>query len=593
MKKRYVLNYIRLESNLIFFCVVITFLALISPWFWKGLYGFDWEDTTYHFQQALNVYNGDVIGDNLRSHVPGLSFWIEAQLFNYFGAEFLVHRTLGLIFPFITMVSLSMIFSFSFKYMRLQNKIVWVLALSSMAVVSFWGQQIYFSFTFLAGAISFLLAALVFVSWQTKSIYIFIVCFALVSIGVSVQILVKQSHGYLNFLICNFFLFLYFWLWNGKKILLLIAPTIFSTAVVGCVLYLESIFCNGCFQEMILYSSDSMALKGLNPQKPLEIFSTLIGINSIKTLLAFCFVVLIFGFGVYAVKRFQDFSNHFILALPVLAFVIYKFSWASVGSFYVSVALLGIQIFFIYCNGLSFSNRITLASGKVEAIGTAIFIAQIPLLGSILAEQLSWPGPHYAQSSLTLPLITMQAVSILLLLRIRINGFINPAIAFVLYIAISILIISPKPRLFDGINEGLTQLSGPESFSNWKVSPQTASAIRELQSESRSCPGDQLFQLAWMPIAYEITNRKNITGYDLPYHDTITLDEARNILLMLLSNPPGMLLVQERHANYQGPFPALGMKYLYENISELIKNYELMSIVSDNHNSVKVYCYKP
>ena len=163
--------------------------------------------------------------------------------------------------------------------------------------------------------------------------------------------------------------------------------------------------------------------------------------------------------------------------------------------------------------------------------------------------------------------MTMQAVSILLLLRIRINGFINPAIAFVLYIAISILIISPKPRLFDGINEGLTQLSGPESFSNWKVSPQTASAIRELQSESRSCPGDQLFQLAWMPIAYEITNRKNITGYDLPYHDTITLDEARNILLMLLSNPPGMLLVQERHANYQGPFPALGMKYLYENIS--------------------------
>ena len=52
-----------------FLLIVSLFLTLIYPWHWNGLYGFDWTDTTYHFQQALNVYRGAVIGADFANNI--------------------------------------------------------------------------------------------------------------------------------------------------------------------------------------------------------------------------------------------------------------------------------------------------------------------------------------------------------------------------------------------------------------------------------------------------------------------------------------------------------------------------------------------
>ena len=141
--------------------LLITFFLLITPWFWDGLYGFDWTDTTFHFQQALNIFNKYEIGSDFRSHVPGLSFWIEAQFFKFFGANFIVHRFLGLIFPLISMIALVLIFNNALVDLNLRDRILWSISLSSLTISSIWGQQIYWLNSSFAPAISFLLAAII------------------------------------------------------------------------------------------------------------------------------------------------------------------------------------------------------------------------------------------------------------------------------------------------------------------------------------------------------------------------------------------------------------------------------------------------
>jgi hypothetical protein len=122
------------------------------------------------------------------------------------------------------------------------------------------------------------------------------------------------------------------------------------------------------------------------------------------------------------------------------------------------------------------------------------------------------------------------------------------------------------------------------------VSKKTLEAINKLREASVSCEKNTLFQLAWMPLSYEITSRINLTGYDLPYHVTITLTEAELILKNLISDPPGMLIVQPKYENYSGPFPAVGMKYLYNNLDDLLKYYSFYSLIEDNFNKFKIFC---
>lgn len=93
-----------------------------------------------------------------------------------------------------------------------------------------------------------------------------------------------------------------------------------------------------------------------------------------------------------------------------------------------------------------------------------------------------------------------------------------------------------------------------------------------------------------MPIANHVTGRRNVTRYDLPYHDTISLDDTETILATLAQTPPGMLIVQPRYRNYTGPFPAIGMRHLYANIDALLPAFEFKELVEDARNAFEVYC---
>ena len=116
--------------------------------------------------------------------------------------------------------------------------------------------------------------------------------------------------------------------------------------------------------------------------------------------------------------------------------------------------------------------------------------------------------------------------------------------------------------------------------------------IQKLRSASTNCGGNTLFQLSWMPISFEITSRMNTIGYDLPYHDTISLKDGIKITKSLLEKPPAMLILQDEYFNYKGPFPAKGMKYIFQNISKILEKYELKEELKDLDNNFKVYCLK-
>ena len=65
-----------LKVTIILNILVIT--TILLPWHITGLYGFDWTDTTYNFQQALNILNNKKINQDFFLHVPGFSFLLEA-----------------------------------------------------------------------------------------------------------------------------------------------------------------------------------------------------------------------------------------------------------------------------------------------------------------------------------------------------------------------------------------------------------------------------------------------------------------------------------------------------------------------------------
>ena len=79
---------------------VFIILILLLPWHIFGLYGFDWYDPGYNFQQALNILNNKKINQDFFTHIPGFSFFLEALLLKIFGITFENHRNFGLILEF-------------------------------------------------------------------------------------------------------------------------------------------------------------------------------------------------------------------------------------------------------------------------------------------------------------------------------------------------------------------------------------------------------------------------------------------------------------------------------------------------------------
>lgn len=470
-----------------------TFALLIVPWFFEGLYGFDWTDTTYHFQQALAVFHGQEIGRDVHSHVPGLSFWLEAKIFGIAGAEFQVHRYLGLVAPGVTFLAVALIFHSLLKETDIFPHLAWASALSSLAVTSIWGAQLFWAFSPLAAALSVVLTALIY-AWSRGDrragrllLPVAIVCV------LAAQVLVKQSHGIINVLMVAFALAAGSAL-RGRPVHRAVAlgGGVAVGAMLGAALVAE-VYCAGCFADSVVLSANSLSLKGLDLADPLGLLVTILGWSGHAQLAIMLGTVGIVIALVGLALRNQLARDFSVLALLLSPMVLYHFPKTRFLFHYVAFALLLCQC---HCLCRVLSGAVSWKGDARLTKGVATCFASLPILGSVVAAQLSWEGAGHVRPGLTLPLIALQAVSILYLNGQRLHGARVPGIALAASVIFSLAFVEPVPRRVEPAAAGLVALRAPEGFEGWPVAPRTAEAISDLRRLSRTCPGDTLFQMS-------------------------------------------------------------------------------------------------
>ena len=559
-----------LKVTIILNILVIT--TILLPWHITGLYGFDWTDTTYNFQQALNILNNKKINQDFFLHVPGFSFLLEAFFLKIFGITYENHRNLGLIFPITQYMCSFLVVSKILHNYNQKNYQLWATILSTIILTTYWGIQISWDVGGLAITLSFILTTLLFLLYENlnKSYFFFIIFF--ITLITALQIFTKQSHGMINLIATFFSIFLILTL--KKQNIYFIAKIIIVFFVFQLInIFLLSNLTGIDVPISFSQNSSSLGLKGLSINKPSEIFLTVFT-DEIR----FLFVIFI-SFLISFLLQKSIFKQFLPIILMTFSLLGYYYSKIWILLYFILIGFLFYQLYYFIKNFRS-----------DKSIKNILFVLSFPLIGSVLAEQLSWPSFHYLNPTL---LIFIALISTIYFID-DIKNLIFYKKLFITYLIfisiISIYLIEAKPRRYDHKSVGLIKIKNPESFKGWKVSKKTLKAINKLKEASASCKGNTLFQLSWMPISYEITSRINPTGYDLPYHDTITLEEAKSILKDLISKPPGMFIVQPKYASYSGPFPALGMKYIYNNLDGLLKNYKLNSEIEDNFNNFEVYC---
>ena len=587
--------------TLLFFSILITLL----PWHIKGLYGFDWTDTTFAFQGAMNVFEGLALHKERAFFIPGLNFVIEAYVFKIFSPHFIVHRNLGLVLPIINSLCL---FYISYKIISISNRsisVFWALPIALLPIVSISGQQIYWTYSRLAVTESFIIAATLISLFLSKSNLALVIKLCMISLFLAVQILTKQSHGLVNLILISICLVTFFSCASAKRYHgLLLAVGLWALMPIA--LYVVSIsLCPSCGSFLLNGGlGNSLELKGLSLGRPFEIILTIVGIDKLLFTIVFLFAFVLTSMFLFVLLNYQ--KGYIICIIAILGLVLgqnlinillYEVSPISVSrytsylrilSHYFVVSAFVLQVFYLLFKSKSFY-------GKHNGfLGFILFCSMFPMLGSIVAEQMSWPGTSYIRPTLTISVLCLQLLFFIFLqnvLYVKKDSYIIPVAILAAFTSLSFF-INPVQYRYEPASAGLVSLSAPAEFSGWRVAPDTARAISDLQLYSEQCPEGPAFQLAWTPIAYLITGRENATNFDLPYHDTITLSQAHDILHVLNQTPPSMLIIQPRYKNYSGVFPALGMKFLYKNLDKLIENYTYVGTVKDAFNELNLYCLR-
>jgi hypothetical protein len=564
---------------------IFLILNILLPWHIRGLYGFDWTDTTYSFQEALNILNDKKINKDFFSHIPGLSFILEAFFLKIFGISYQNHRNFGLIFPIIQYACLVLIISKILYYHNQKNYQLSSIFFSVTIMMSYWGMQLSWDNSSLAITFSFIISTLLFFLYnKVNKIYIFSIIF-LITLILTLQIFTKQSHS-VNIILVFFSILIISFL-KKKNIHSIARILIVFSFFLFFNIFALSYFSGIDIPITLSRGNNLLDLKGLSINRPLEILFTILGVNSFKGLIFLIFFILsIFSF-LFIIKK-RNLELLLLFPLFILPFVTYYFSLIWVILHFTLIGFLFYKSYYFFKDIFYFKN---LHGNKL--IRNVLLVSSSPLLGSMIAEQLSWPGTAYLRPEL------LVSILIILTLTYFFSGnnklFFNKKFFFS-YLAIicitSAFIIETKPRRYNHRNVGLVKIESPESFRNWKVSKETFDTIQKLRSASINCSGNTLFQLSWMPISFEITSRINTIGYDLPYHDTISLKDGIKITKSLLEKPPDMLIVQNEYFDYKGPFPAKGMKYIFQNISKILEKYELREDLKDLDNTFKVYCLK-
>ena len=202
-------------------------------------------------------------------------------------------------------------------------------------------------------------------------------------------------------------------------------------------------------------------------------------------------------------------------------------------------------------------------------------------LGSVWAQQLSWPGRPYVS---TKELIILAIVTITL----------STKITFKLKRNLSVIFLFFMTGMFS--YHALTQSLGTEGYGykfyediNYKIDSDIAKHIKvtQLKSEVFSMlarnivPGETCFISGSAAVLYTLLECENPTRLDITNADALTQDYVDSLLSSLESNPPKWIIDTGRFGGIDGvvpesPFNQLIVEHLQRGLGILIQKYQLI-----------------
>ena len=586
-----------------FLLTAVMLSILLIPSFLRGLYGIDWTDSTYTFQEALNVINGLVPQKDTNPPVPGLSFLVEAWILKLFGVNYYVHRFLGLAISLLTFLSCYIVFVNS--GLKKADAIVITLLAALLHV----GIQSVYSFTNLAVAMTLSLSAALAYLTRRGSINLHFYSSIFLGFSLGTIVLTKQSIGlsvtvafligYLSNLVLtreiNFkkskgidpsfygltigllFIFLFYLLWIGLE---------------GAVTFVN-----------LLTSSGEM--KGLKNVSFLD--QVLSGVGIVPSWRGVG-VFAIFFVGVYvalirnskAIQIFRTLLFYIVILSPIfVVFVSNGLVRALTWYLHQSVVLAALlQMFFTACkfalpSKTQFASIANDDSRKVARVLPLLLVLE----AGIFAHQLSWPGTSYMsfELSYTAALIAVYFKAPKTLFAAGSVSDIFSKFGVGIFV-LALLLYSAIAPVVDyrvvSWKDGNYSASNLKEFMNFPVSKSDSDAILEIKNSVNNCTAKTLFQFPWAPILYTITGLDNPTRYFLPYADTITELDGSLIVNELKRNPPDMFIVEPYSIHKENPFPAKGMKLIYSYVSsaDFQGAYVLHKMIKTDYKEWLIFC---
>ena len=582
------------------------FTLMLASAFNRGLYGLDWTDSTYTFQEALNVLNGLIPHKDTSPAVPGLSFVLEAWALKFLGVNYFVHRWLGFIVLVFTFVGYFFVCRLLFK--RTADAIV----ISLLGAVPHLGTQSWFSFTPLALMMTIWIAAAFMYSeniFQKKLLFVYSL---LIGSALACVILVKQSVGILvaiSIFVGLTFINLFKRLtitFSCKEISAFSLYGISIGLILTFSLYFSYIGSEGVI-NLIELLQNSHEMKGLDQTSFFEKITSGFGVvNSTKGVAVFI-LFLIISYSLFKLK-----SKPMLICRKFLFYsVALSPLWLVWESSHTST--VGILVWYLHQSvilaklthlTIRFFDQIKVAHQRKVSIKSLIFEEPLSLFlvllileAGIIAHQMSWYGMAYMSFEMSYLAAIVATYSFVSGGLFEFGDFFKPLSKQWAVLITSIILIygqvAPvKNRRVINFDENNYQTVEVEEFGNFLVSKADASAILTIRSFVKECDSQTMFQLPWTPILYSITGLKNSTRFFLPYADTITKANGIAITNELKINPPDIFIVEPYRIYTENPFPAEGMKIIYSYVEsdKFLENYGAPLHITTDYKEWFIYC---
>ena len=559
---------------------------ILMPSFYAGLYGLDWTDTTYNFQEAINVVNGLRPHNEFSTHVGGLSFLIEGVFLKYFGADYFIHRVLGFL---INVISITLLYKIAERVTKNSN---YSFLLAGIATFIIAGTQSSYTFTSLALMLSLLIA---YTFLNKNDFHNHLIYDALLGMTSASLLLVKHNIGLAVFggIGLSYIIDVFSSTGSnrsGKGILVFAAS--FCSLFVFYFTYIGNDGINAIY-NIIASSSE---LKGFSGASVMAIIFSLIGIPDGMRAAIFCaFMLLLITVILLLQFRMKIYIVNTYFSLVVIT-----------GPIFIAIARLFVSdiynldvIYFFLIHVLSIYLPLGLIYKYIHKNGayekkeiSGILSLYFILEATILAHEASWPGPGYMAPlhAYLLAAINLHLLGLSSTYESTIN-YKSSLVAFVLIITAMSFVVPVRPYGVTVKKRNNYSSINIRYFNNWPISINDKKAITDLQLITRNNESHSLFQLPWSPILYSLLNLRNTTPYDLPFHDSLTIEQAKDLVACLEKEMPDMLMIEPQYRAYDGPFPAKGMNYVYQILDkEIIKNhYRYLTLISTDCKSWEVY----